>query len=127
MNKEIKEVAKYLEPKTIKTIGGEIISLPKITLGKELRIMQKFFVLIGDRKLKGMEIFNLPFESDENLEKFMEIVSDFIGKPSKWCEDNLDMTHLIEVIVPFFIKRVKELTNAMKEVQLSDNQVSENG
>jgi len=123
---EITEAKKELEgimpnAKTIKDLSGNEITLPIITLGKELKIVKLFFDLIelGGYKDDGSdmpglsELFLQGFRKDKENNLLMEIVSIVIGKPQEWLLDNTDISLLIGVLLPFFVTRINQLTGAL--------------
>ena len=134
MNKKAQKVAKMLEPTMMKTVHGEEIELPKVTLGMELVIMRRFFEITKSSGLKKEEIlFNIDsinkliFTNEKTAELLMKIIATFFGKDSKWCEDNLDLTNVLKVIIPFFMSRVQALTEALPEAPQSNKKASKSG
>ena len=106
-------------PRTVKLSTGEEIPLPRLTLGKILAVTKSMQNLISAVKDKSPEIMNLfGGEAPENagailmgalpslvgplLEEIVIVLSDYLGKPSDWIKENMDMEDLVAVATPFF-------------------------
>ncbi len=105
----------------LKTLSGEVIQLPIITLGLELKVMNLFFEFLKsggyqDSDLKNQGLQNILLESfcnDTGNKLILEMLSVIVGKPSPWVLNNVDITALAECLLPFFVTRIQALTKAI--------------
>ncbi|MBU1625964.1 hypothetical protein KKB18_01200 [bacterium] len=119
---QIKQIDEIIPPvRAIKTLKGENIVLPIITLGMELRIMRQFFEFLkaggyqdsglGDRNM--YDILLSAFCNDDGNKLILDMFALIVGKPVEWLLDNVDISAMAECLLPFFVIRIKALTGAM--------------
>jgi hypothetical protein len=122
INTQIKQIDEIIPPvHSIKSLNGENIELPKITLGMELKIMRQFFEFLkaggypdsglGDRNMYDILLNALCNETGNKL--ILDIFAIIVGKPVEWLLDNVDISSMTECLLPFFVTRIKALTGVL--------------
>lgn len=138
---EVDELDKLLpQTRTITTIFNETVEIPIISWRREVIILRALSKLFGqfpkelfesnDKEsiapgtiLKGLKA-KLPFilsvlASDEALQHITEIAAQILNKETTWVEENLGSPQIVELIIPFLLKRSKELMLTMPAVNAS--------
>jgi hypothetical protein len=122
INAQIKQIEEIIPPiRIIKSLNGESIDLPKVTLGMELKIMRQFFEFLkaggyqdsglGDKNMYDILINAISNETGNKL--ILDMFAIIVGKPVEWLLDNVDISSMAECLLPFFVQRIKALTGAM--------------
>jgi hypothetical protein len=119
----IQQLDKIIPPlKELKTLKGESIKLPTITLGLELKIMRQFleFMKAGgyqDSDFANQNLYNIllnAFCDDKGNKVILDIFATITGKPVDWLLENVDLPSLAGILLPFFVTRIQALTKAME-------------
>jgi hypothetical protein len=111
----------------IRTISGECVSLPTMTLGMELKVMRTFLDFLKDGGYKDLKADNKGFHevlinafcNDNGNCHILEMLSIIIGKPAEWILENLDMTSIAASMLPFFVTRIQALTKALESLMMT--------
>ena len=116
----MKSLVGMVDAKTMKTLGGEEIVLPKFTLRRELSIIGKYTTLIGmvgaEEDATTLQILGsaLSDEKSKAYNMVKEILFLLTDKDGDWILDNTEMSEVVDIFVPFFMRRMTAITNTMK-------------
>jgi hypothetical protein len=125
IDNQIKQIDEIIPPvKELKTLNGEIIKLPTITLGTELAVMRQFFEFLKsggyqDSGLANQNLYNIlinAFCNNNGNKLVLDMFAMIVGKPHDWLLDNVDIASMAECLLPFFVVRIKALSRAMGSI-----------
>jgi len=125
IDNQIKQIDEIIPPdRVLKTLNGENVKVPLITLGKELKILRKFFEILksggykdatGENQSIDTILLNALCNNDGN-KLILDMFALIVGKPPDWLIENVDITSMAECLLPFFVTRVKALTKVMASI-----------
>lgn len=126
------------EPEVVKTVKGEVVVIPPVSWGREVRILRIVKDIMA--KLSASNLFNMNIKTDENgnalitdeqqteivgqimtllletaTEKLTEAAAAITNRDPKWVEDNLDMEGILNIIVPFLRSKRDSLSATMQK------------
>lgn len=112
---------KPFQPELVKVIltSGEVVELPRLTIGKILAVTDAMSTLITTAKDKSPEVFKMfSGEGGENfgvklvetlpqlfpvvLDQVVNVLSIYLGREAKWIKETMDMEDLVAIATPFF-------------------------
>jgi len=100
----------------VKTVEGEEIEIPKVAFAKErlvIDVIKEVYAKLRDRKeLLEASDETLPFVAVSALLEVapgaaVKVASIALEKSEEWVEENLDSEGIAEVVLPFFVKFLK--------------------
>mgnify|MGYP001558217677 CR=1 FL=1 len=102
----------------VTTINGDNVSVPAISLGKELKILR----IIGDAwkssgisEIDDLKSGNVPVMKivewvTTNIPDYLlSVVSIILDRETQWIEDHLDLETTLALVVPFLLDRMKKI------------------
>ena len=136
---DTEEIDKLLpEKRFVATVTGQQIEIPVIVWKREVAILRALGKLIAvlPKELFQTEGASTPgsllkslstklpailgsLTSDEALEQITAIAAEVIGRDSQWVEENLSSVQIVELIIPFLLKRAKDLTTTLPKLTRS--------
>lgn len=131
-------------PREYKTVTGEVLTLPAITWGREIRVLRVIKDILKETINSGLlkpEVDsngNVIIESENTSiakllallfetapDRITEAASALTGKDKKWVEENLVSETILEVLVPFLRSKqdsiLKTLQPYLVNVQTETN------
>lgn len=127
-------------PKELKDVEGNSFAIPMPNWGMELQVIVAVGKLLKDVK----DEIDVPLSEIAELSKsenkiqlntiiytMMEkapdevtkIVAKIVGKDKKFVEEKLDIAHIMEILVPFFVSRMTHLTKSMNRMDANFGQL----
>jgi hypothetical protein len=112
----------FPEPVEIKTLSGEIVQVPKVAWGKEIRIGQEIgrvFEELNDVRIsteKGAQwdreklIAELIVKAPDAVTRIVSII---IDKDAAWIQEELDAEAILGLLVPFCMNRVTKFVKVL--------------
>jgi len=91
------------EPKEIKTVHGETVTVPKVTWAKEIQILRIVGKLVQSLNIKaGVHWIDLlPQILEKAPTELTRIAAILLDKDPAWVEQNLEAEQVFEVVIPF--------------------------
>lgn len=119
-SKDVEESEIYFPPiEEIETVNGEMVQIPKLAWGREIRVLQSFSSLLGklpDDVFEDFSLRKLPtvfktISQEKFFDDLTQCTAQILGKEKNWIENNLDSTAILRVVLPFFGERMKKWAN----------------
>ena len=108
------------EDNKVTTVSGELVSIPKLSWKKELKLLQIMQDSINELIKASVELKSASTEQMVSLalklipNKLTEFMSTVMDRPGEWVEDNLDSTEIVGVIVPLLKSRLDLITTKIQ-------------
>ena len=122
IDNEIKHIDEIVPPlREIRSLKGERLKLPPVTLGKELRIMRLLLEFLKSGGYLDSEAVDRSFSNillnafcnDEGNKLLLDMFALIVDKPPEWLLENVDLTSMMGCLLPFLVQRLQSLTKAM--------------
>lgn len=119
MDNKDKEIV-FVEGETLRLNGGDVIKIPRLTIGKILSISSAISKLAKAAKEEAPELFSakewaenpeafgpklvgaLPILFPVLSEQIVDVVASYIGREPDWVKENIDLEDLGEIATPLF-------------------------
>jgi len=118
-------------PQSIKTVNGDSIAVPQVTLRKEALVSQQIAIALKDAFGKD---FALDEDARKNFKVTVELLKSVLEKTPErlvtmasvllstkdvprdvdWVQDNLRLVDVVNLLVPFFGVTISELRSACR-------------
>jgi hypothetical protein len=109
------ELADKLEITKIKLVDGTDFEIPRISLGKELKVYNRFAKMCKANCKDDFDIVAI-LSDDSSIDVIMDILNILFEKSKEWIEENIDTTEVMAFAIPFLVKRISKITNLMEVV-----------
>lgn len=138
-NEELDELDKLLPESTIiKDIRGNDIAVPIVSWKREIQILRALSSLLAavppevfkveldkkEKRIPGAAVKKFAEQfpailqaiaTEERLQDLTKIAAEILDKEPSWVEDNLASPQIVELIIPFLLKRLTELTQRLPD------------
>jgi len=122
---EFKEIDVFQPDRRVKLENGQEIQLPKLTWGRECKLLRIISDLVSQPPFKGLKLENatastlisvLPQLAAAAAPKLTEFVAVVTGKDKAWVEDNCSLNDILEITIPFFAAYTNNLAGKVDQL-----------